>query len=126
MMWLFSLAHALEPGPYALEVTIVTESRLPVIGTKRVTTTSQVLARLREGPEGWVQEQRTCAVLVEGGGPATTTIPPAFVAALPVHRTVVPAAVCRRPDGPPTRTSPPAAHPGFILICTILQFRSTL
>jgi len=111
MMWLWSVAHALEPGPYALEVTIVTESRLPVIGTKRVTTTSQVLARLREGPDGWVQQQRTCAVLVEGGGPATTTIPPAFVAALPVQEIPVDLSDGYRVDGGPTTLGAEADGP---------------
>jgi hypothetical protein len=85
LLWL-SPALALQPGPYALEVDVVTETKLPVVGTKQVHTVSAVLVGLSQEGARWFQEQRTCEVLVSGGGPAKTTIPPAFVAALPVQR----------------------------------------
>jgi len=85
VLWL-SHALALQAGPYALEVEVVTETKLPVVGTKQVHTISSVLAELRRDGDGWVQEQRTCDVQVVGGGPAQTTIPPGFLASLPVQR----------------------------------------
>lgn len=110
IVWL-ATAQALQPGPYALEVEIVTESKLPVVGTKRVHTTSEVLAQLRQDGDGWVQEQRTCAVRVEGGGPADTIIPPAFVAALPVQRISVDLSDGFRVDGGPTTLGADASGP---------------
>ena len=55
------LAAALTPGPYALEVDVVTESKLPVVGTKQVHTISSVLAEVHEVDGVLVQDQRTCA-----------------------------------------------------------------
>lgn len=112
----FAAAWALEPGEYALSVEVATDAEVPVVGTKRVRTRSLLHVDLRRVGDGWVQTQRTCAIEVRGGGPAETTMPPAFVAAIPLQDVPVrlyggryladggPVTVGARPDAPLPRT----------------------
>jgi hypothetical protein len=100
-LW-WTTALALEPGAYALEVEVVTETKLPVIGTKQVHTVSWSLVSLSQDGSGWIQEQRVCSVDVRGGGPARTTLPPAFLAAMPRQRFPVEVGERYRADGGPT------------------------
>ena len=64
MIAALSLAMALQPGTYALDVEIVTEAKVPVLGLTRVHTLSASLVTIEQVGDGWVQEQRTCAVVV--------------------------------------------------------------
>ena len=89
MIAALSLAMALQPGTYALDVEIVTEAKVPVLGLTRVHTLSASLVTIEQVGDGWVQEQRTCAVVVRSRGPARTVMPDAFVASLPVQRFAV-------------------------------------
>jgi hypothetical protein len=77
-------------APYVLETRMASEARVPVIGRTRSTTVSRAVATIQQVDGRLVLTQQVCDVVVEGGGlMATTRVPPAFVAALPVTSHVV-------------------------------------
>jgi len=82
---LLAVALAAPPpdGAYALEVAMVSSTKAPVVGWISATTRSTSLVVLSRTEAGLQAEQSTCAVEVEGGAPARTTVPPAFIASLP-------------------------------------------
>jgi hypothetical protein len=93
--WLFALAWgsaAVAPPPspagtWRLEMDIVTESTLPVIGKTAVTTRSVALVRVEGQPGSWTQSQEVCDVAVLDNIPMSkTTIPQAFIRATPAQR----------------------------------------
>jgi len=91
--WL-AAAHATTtappPGPvagdYALVVRFTTATRAPFVGWVHADTITTSRVRLSEGSDGWAAEQVTCEVEIDGGAPARTTVPPAFVASLSPQR----------------------------------------
>jgi hypothetical protein len=83
---LIAAAFALQPGTYALNVEMVTETKVPVLGDTRVHTRSAAVVQLSVDGGQWSQSQRTCAVDVWSRGPARTIMPPALLASLPVQR----------------------------------------
>lgn len=76
----------LAPGDYLLEVEIASETKLPFFGRARVTTTTLAAARIDLGADGLELSQTTCSVSVDGGAPARTVVPAAFVDAFPTQR----------------------------------------
>ncbi len=90
-MWLASLGQASVSAPslegrYWMTITVRSRMRVPVLGWIPSTTVSRVLAELRPKPEGgWEQHHQVCEIEIESGDrKAQTTIPQAFVSALPV------------------------------------------
>lgn len=88
-------------APYALELKVVTETRIPIAGWRRVETRSYASVRFEEREGGWVQVQSPCAVEVDGG---RVSFPDRFVDSLPDQ--VVP--VTWRADGSYTAEPDPA------------------
>lgn len=72
--------------PYALELSVVTEARVPVAGKRRVVTRSYAAIDFERRGEEWVQIQRPCAVEVDGG---RVSFPDSFIGSLPVQETPV-------------------------------------
>ena len=69
--------------PYALELRIVSETRVPIAGWRRVETRSYATVRFSEEDGRWVQTQTACAVEVDGGN---VRFPERFVESLPTQR----------------------------------------
>ncbi len=92
-------AHAAPPdlgGSWALALRMVSAAQLPVLGAVESTTVSYGLLRELPSVDGPAQRYEVCRVELEGRGALVrSTIPAAFIAALPV-RTIRPEL---RPDG---------------------------
>ncbi len=73
----------LAAGTYLLQADVVTETRIPVFGWVRMTSRSVSRVTLELQGDDLLARQRVCALQMIGGGPTRTTMPPAFLAALP-------------------------------------------
>lgn len=72
------------PVDWRMEMVVATRALIPVLGATRAEVRSVLAVRLTPGPDGWVQTQDTCeARLLDRGKLVRTTLPPAFVRALP-------------------------------------------
>lgn len=71
-------------GRYAMEVRVATTARVPFFGTERSATRTLMLVDVRRTGAGMVQRQRVCHVETTSQR-VRMTIPPGFVAALPVR-----------------------------------------
>ncbi len=77
-------------GTWGIELTLVSASRVPVLGEMDSTTITYGRLRGEQGVDGWTQRYEVCDVdLLDRGSIVTSSIPDAFVAALPA-RTVRP------------------------------------
>jgi len=77
----------LAEGRYVLTLHQASRTKVPVFGWTPSVTTSEVLVELERTAEGWMQSQQICEVRVESHGKrGHTTIPDAFVEALPDKR----------------------------------------
>ncbi len=83
MITLFlSLALALEPGTWRLDLEMVSEAKVPVLGWQHSVTHSVAVVHL-DGDGTWTQQ--VCAVEIRDRNPMVHTwLPDAFIAALPV------------------------------------------
>lgn len=68
--------------PYALELVMVTESQIPVAGKREIVTRSYAHIDFEQKDGVWVQNQKACAVVVEGG---RVTFPETFVGSIPAQ-----------------------------------------
>jgi hypothetical protein len=68
--------------PYVLELRMVTETQIPVAGKREVVTLSYAHIDFEERDGKWIQNQKACAVVVEGG---RVTFPDTFVASIPAQ-----------------------------------------
>lgn len=76
---------AAEPGTYALTINAATQAKIPFFGWTRSDTRSIVMATLEGTETGIRQTHRVCDISIRTRGiPVKTTIPDAFVNALPV------------------------------------------
>lgn len=82
------------PGTWALEIAVVTESRVPVLGALRSVSSTWVRAVVSDGAEGLVQDHTVCAVRIDAPV-GRMEVPAAYVAAIPLRRYPVAAT----PDG---------------------------
>jgi hypothetical protein len=72
-------------GTFHLRMRTATDAKIPVIGTTRVNTTSDMLATIRLQDGRLVQSHQTCFVnAIPTRGIARTILPPAFIRALPI------------------------------------------
>lgn len=72
------------PTEWRMEMVVATRALIPVLGATRAEVRSTLAVRLVATADGWVQTQDTCdARLVDRGKLVRTTLPPAFVRALP-------------------------------------------
>ena len=76
------LEPGFEEGRYRMTLHAASRAKVPVFGWTGSVTTSEVLVELTRTEAGWVQRHRVCDVRVDGQR-GQTTIPDAFVAALP-------------------------------------------
>lgn len=82
-------AHASTPpdlsGTFHLRMRTATDADVPVIGTTRVNTVSDMLATIERKGDAFVQTHITCFVnAIPTRGFARTVLPPTFIKALPV------------------------------------------
>lgn len=78
---------ALAEGRYRLTLHSASRAKVPVLGWTPSVTTSVLLVELSRAGDGWVQAHQVCDVRMSGpDGRSRTTIPDAFVAALPDKR----------------------------------------
>lgn len=73
------------PGTWALEIAVVTESRVPVLGALRSTSRTWVRAVITDGPAGLVQDHVVCGVRIDAPV-GRMEVPAAYVAAIPPRR----------------------------------------
>ena len=99
-------------GAWALELTLVSAAKIPVLGNVNSTTVSIGHLRTLSSERGVVQRYEVCEVSLEDRGKlVTSSIPDAFVQALPV-RTVTPTAVATD-DGWSYRMDLGSTHVGY-------------
>ncbi len=71
-------------GTWALEAAIASISKAPVIGEVRSVSRGRLLVTITADGQGWRQHQEVCTFGMEGGSVlARTTLPPAWVMAMP-------------------------------------------
>jgi hypothetical protein len=77
-------------GTWGIELSLVSASKIPVLGDMDSTTITYGRLHSQRGEDGWTQRYEVCDVdLVDRGSVVTSSIPEAFVDALP-ERTVRP------------------------------------
>lgn len=91
--------------PYALELRIVSETRVPIVGWRRTETRSYATVRFEPDGEGWSQVQTACAVEVDGG---RVSFPARFVESLPTQQFGI------RFDGPSYSAAPEPSYVGVM------------
>jgi hypothetical protein len=82
------------PPLAALELTVATVARVPVLGRTRGRSVTTLLIGSAPGPDGWRQRHSTCRVQIQAasGKPSRVTVPDAFIDALPDRDVAVMAA----------------------------------
>lgn len=74
-------------GTFHLRMDSETHAKIPVLGVAVITTSTNVLAKISHGPEGWRQEHTTCAVdTLTSKAIAKTVLPPPFIRAMGTKR----------------------------------------
>jgi hypothetical protein len=74
-------------GTFHLRMDSETHAKIPVLGVAVITTSTNVLAKIDQGPEGWRQEHTTCAVnTLTTRAIAKTVLPPPFIRAMGTKR----------------------------------------
>jgi len=104
--------RGLAEGRYVMTIHAASRTRVPVLGWTPSVTVSDMIVEVRRSEGGWSQRQQVCDVRVESHQKrGTTTIPDAFVAALPAKR--YPVAVARGPEGWTYRADLGVDHVGY-------------